>query len=152
MESASWAIGFFDVWAGLARTARLLFPVARVDRDTESGHAWAFLGFDCVPIELGFVSQHTHRCVHVAPISVADAALQLQVHVFAPSGIFLAENLGIDRGLPVHRLVISFEDRTFADAVVGRELDALGKRRQRPGNTADQNGLKPCGGRPFGAV
>jgi hypothetical protein len=27
--------------------------------------------------------------------------------------------------------VISLEDRTFADPIVGRELEALGKRRQR---------------------
>ena len=53
------------------------------------------------------------------------AALQLQEHVFEASGIFLAEYLRIDRGLSVHRLVVSLEDRTFADSVVSRELDGL---------------------------
>jgi hypothetical protein len=50
---------------------------------------------------------------------------------FAASRIFLAEDLGIDRRLLVHRLVISLENRAFAEAVVGRELDAIGKGRQR---------------------
>ncbi len=67
----------------------------------------------------------------MARISLADAALQLQVHFFAASRIFLAEDLGIDRRLLVHRLVISLENRAFAEAVAGGELDAIGKGRQR---------------------
>ena len=77
------------------------------------------------------MSQHEHRCIDVARISVADAALLVQVHLFAASRIFLAEYLGIDRRLPVRRrLVISLENRTFAEAVIDRELDAVGKGRQ----------------------
>jgi hypothetical protein len=52
--------------------------------------------------------------------------LQLQEHFLAASGIFLAEYLRIDRWLPVHRLVVSFENRTFADAIVGREHNHIG--------------------------
>jgi hypothetical protein len=38
----------------------------------------------------------------------------------------LLEHLRIDRGLPVHILVISVEDRTFTDAIVGRETTKSG--------------------------
>jgi hypothetical protein len=38
----------------------------------------------------------------------------------------LLEHLRIDRGLPVHILVISLEDRTFTDAIVGRETTKSG--------------------------
>jgi hypothetical protein len=62
-------------------------------------------------LSFAFVSQHAHRCIDMARISVADAALQLQEHVFEASGIFLAEYFDIGRGLPVHRLVVSLEDR-----------------------------------------
>ena len=96
MESTAFAIGFFDVRAGLARMGRLLFLGFQVDIDTECGGARALLGLDCVPVEFGLVSQHAHRCIDVARISVADAALQLQEHVFAAGRVFLAEYLGIN--------------------------------------------------------
>jgi hypothetical protein len=71
------------------------------------------------------VSQHAHLRIDVARISLADAALQLQVHFFATSSIFLAEYLGIDGRFQVHRFVISLENGTFAEAVIGRELDIV---------------------------
>jgi hypothetical protein len=35
------------------------------------------LGVDGIPIEPCFVSEHAHRCIDMARISVADARLQL---------------------------------------------------------------------------
>jgi hypothetical protein len=97
----------------------------------EPARTTQLLRLNGISIELCFVSQHEHRCIDVARISVADAALLVQVHLFAASRIFLAEYLGIDRRLPVRRrLVISLENRTFAEAVIDRELDAVGKGRQ----------------------
>jgi hypothetical protein len=56
--------------------------------------------------------------------------LQLQVHVFEASGIFLAEYRRIDRRLPVHHLVISLESCAFAEVIVGWEHDDIGYGRQ----------------------
>ena len=102
--------------SGLARTARLLFLGSQIDGDDE-GEARALLGFDCVSVELRFVSQHAHSGIDVVRISLANAALQLQIHFFAASRIFLAEHFDIDRRLLVYRLVIGLENRTFAEAV-----------------------------------
>jgi hypothetical protein len=96
----------------------------------ETSDASDLLGL-LVAVDPGLVPQHADGGIDVSRISIADAALQLQEHVFETSGIFLAEYFDIDRWPPVHRLVISLEDRTFADPIVGRELEALGKRRQR---------------------
>src|SRR5208283_4589610 len=49
---------------------------------------------------------------------------------FAASRILLPEHFGIDRRLQVHCFVISLEDGAFADTVVGREHDFVGKRNQ----------------------
>src|SRR5579862_2347255 len=104
----------------------------QIENDVETSPAIAnLLGLDGISIELCFVSKHAHPCIDVARISLADAALQLQVHFFAASRIFLAEYLGIDRGLLVHRFVIGLENGTFAEAVIRRELDAIGKGKQR---------------------
>src|ERR1700674_1420675 len=103
----------------------------QIDINLETAGITHLVGLDGIPIELCFVSQPAYRRIDMARIPVADAALQLQEHVFAAGGIFLSEYLDIDRGLPVHRLMISLEDRTFADVIVSPELDALGKRRQR---------------------
>jgi hypothetical protein len=58
-------------------------------------------GSTALSVELGLVSQHAHRCIDVARISFADTALQLQIHFFTASRIFLPEDLGIDRRLTV---------------------------------------------------
>src|ERR1700677_4184053 len=66
----------------------------------------------------------------MARISFADARLQLKVNFLAAGSILLAEYHRIDRRLRIHSLVIGFENGTFADVVIGRELDAVRKWRQ----------------------
>src|SRR6266446_6946012 len=116
-----------------ASQSEMSFPLefVQMEINLEAARITHLFGLDGVPVELCFMSQNAHRCIDVARISVADAGLQFQVHVFEASRIFFAEYLRIDRRLPIHRLVICLENRTFADAVIGRELDAVGKWRQR---------------------
>src|SRR5216683_6892051 len=86
----------------LVARIRALGIGTQMENDVETGSATAhLLRLDGISIEFCFVSKHAHRCIDVARISVAHAALQLQEHVFAPSGIFLAEYFSIDCGLPV---------------------------------------------------
>lgn len=145
MESSAFAIGFFDVRAGLARIGWLLFLGSQVESDveTDSARTAHLLRLDGISIELCFVGQYAHSGIDVARIALADAALQLQVHFFAASRVFLAEHFGIDRRLLVHRLVIRLENRAFAEAVASRELDVIGKgrpssRRARAGGRASE--------------
>ena len=70
----------------------------------ETAETAHLLGLNGIPIERCFVSQQAYRCIDMTRISIADARLQFQVHVFEASGIFLAEHLSIDRRLPVHAL------------------------------------------------
>ena len=114
------------------RRGRLLFLGSQVDGNVQPDpdRTTHLLGLDGIPIELCFVSQHAHSGIDVARISPADTALQLQIHFFAASRIFLAEDFGIDRRLLVHHLVVSLENRTFAYDVVSREFNDFGKGRQ----------------------
>jgi len=43
------------------------------------------------------VSKQAHGGIDVTRISIADAALQPQIHFFAARRIFLPEHFGIDR-------------------------------------------------------
>jgi len=97
----------------------------RMDNNLETAETAHLLGLNGIPVELCLVSQHAHRCIDMARISLADARLQLQVHFCHASGIFLSEYLSINRRLPIHRLVIGLEDRTLTDAIVGRENDEI---------------------------
>jgi hypothetical protein len=73
--------------------------VAQVNMNLEARYAAGLLGL-LVAVDPGFVPQHADGGIDVSRISVADAGLQFQVHVFEASGIFLAEYLRIDRRLP----------------------------------------------------
>jgi hypothetical protein len=68
----------YDV-AGGFRKGSIFFPTvyAKIDIYLKTAGITDLLGVDGIPIELCFVSQHAHRCIDMARISVADARLQL---------------------------------------------------------------------------
>jgi len=70
----------------------------QIENDVETSPAIAnLLGLDGISIELCFVSKQAHGGIDVTRISIADAALQPQIHFFAARRIFLPEHFGIDR-------------------------------------------------------
>jgi hypothetical protein len=112
-------------------TAPLLLPlVSQNDVDFQATVIGGRLGLEGISVELGLMRQDAHARVYASRISAADAALQVAIQIFLTIGIFFAEYFGVDRRLPLHHLVISLENRALADAVIGREDNAIGQRRQ----------------------
>jgi hypothetical protein len=73
MESTALAIGFFDLRAGSRGRAVYLFLVSQVEMDTQCGEAWALRGFDCVPVELSFVTARAPLYRHAIGVDICSA-------------------------------------------------------------------------------